>query len=229
MLRWLPLLMIIAGLVSFFYFHLYEYLSFDRLKYHKQVILVWSQTHYKLAVFLYMLFYILAVAMSIPSNFIFAMTGGMLFGLWQGLLYALISATVGSVLVFLAIKIAFSAWFRQRTSRWIAKMEKGFHQNALNYILVLRLVPIFPFWLVNIVAALINVRTLTFAFGTLLGIIPLTAIYVSLGRNLSRAIDSDQALGFNIFIQPSLILPLIGLAILVLLPVCYKILKTARH
>jgi uncharacterized membrane protein YdjX (TVP38/TMEM64 family) len=223
--RWLPLLFIVFGLVSFFYFHLYQYLNFHHLKEHKQTIVAWTAANYKLAVGLYMLFYIATVSMSIPGNFIFAMTGGMLFGLWQGLLYALISATIGSVFIFLAIKLAFSDWFKQRTDRWIAKMEQGFNQNAFNYIVVLRLIPIFPFWLVNIVAAILGVRTVVFGLGTLLGIIPLMTVYVSLGRHLSQIIDSDQAIGLNLFAQPGIILPLMGLAVLALLPVGYNRLK----
>jgi uncharacterized membrane protein YdjX (TVP38/TMEM64 family) len=224
-MKYLPIaiLLIIAGLL--FYFGLFHYLTFDSLKTHRQLLLNWTAQHYIQAVLLYSLIYIITVACSIPGATILTLAGGFLFGWLLGSLYVVVSATLGAVLLFLAVKLAFREWMLKRTSRWIKRMEKGFQQNAFSYLLFLRFIPLFPFWLVNIIPALLGVRLRTFFVATFLGIIPGSMVYVSVGNGLGKIFDQNKTPDFSIIFSPAIFLPLIGLAVLSLLPVGYRIYK----
>jgi uncharacterized membrane protein YdjX (TVP38/TMEM64 family) len=144
--------------------------------------------------------------------------GGCLFGAWLATFYTVIGATAGATLVFLAVRAGFDGLAR-RAGPSAARLEAGFRRNAFNYLLVLRLVALFPFWLVNLVAALLGVRLRTYVLATLIGIIPGTFVYASFGSGLSAAIERP---GRDIMLRPAVLLPLLGLALLALLPVAYR-------
>ena len=101
-------------------------------------------------------------------------------------------------------------------------MEAGFQRNALSYLLVLRLVPIFPFWLVNLVPAFLNVPLRVYVLGTFLGIIPGTVVFASIGNGLGVLLADCRKPDFGVVFQPMVLLPLLGLAVLALLPVLVK-------
>jgi uncharacterized membrane protein YdjX (TVP38/TMEM64 family) len=128
--------------------------------------------------------------------------------------------------VFLAARSAVGDALRRRAGPFAAKLEDGFRENALSYLLVLRLIPLFPFWLVNIVPALLGVPTRTYVAGTLLGIIPGTFVFVSVGNGIEAVIDQGGVPGLEIFLEPAVFLPLAGLTLLALLPVGYKQLRS---
>lgn len=190
-LRLLPIAIILVALCLFFHADLYHYLSFNSLKSHRHLLISWTDQHYILAVGCYMLCYILSVAISLPASLFFMLTAGFLFGIFPGFLYAVISAVIGSVIVFLAVNIAFAEWVEAKAGHRLKKMERGFTKNAFNYLVILRLLPIFPFWLVNIAAALLNVRLRVFVSATFFGMMPLALIYVTVGRSLGALFDSQ--------------------------------------
>ena len=107
----------------------------------------------------------------------------------------------------------------QRAGPFFGKLEAGFRADAFNYLLFLRLVPVFPFWLVNLVPALAGVRLGTFLFATFIGIIPGTFVYASLGSGLGRIVEQPD---LAIIFHPSVLGPIVGLAVLALIPVWYK-------
>lgn len=224
--RWIPLIILLIVLSFFFYFRLDKYVSFESLKNHRQLLLHWTSEHYFLTVSIYILIYIVGVAVSIPGAVFFTLAGGFLFGIWLGTLYVVIGATMGAIILFIAVKMALADWVLQKSSKWIKQMEKEFQENAFNYLLTLRLIPIFPFWLVNVISALLDVRLATFVSATFLGIIPGAFIYASVGHGLSTLFDSNQLPNLNIIFTPPILLPLLGLAILALLPVLYKFYKS---
>lgn len=208
--------------MCFFYFKLYTILSFESLAQHRLMLLQWKEENYLLAVLFYMLAYTLAVTASFPGILIFSLTGGFLFGLFPGVLYVLLSATTGSVLLYLAIKFAFADWVRIKVEKRLQQVEPGFQENAFYYLLALRLMPIFPFFLVNILAGLLNLRLLLFVSATFLGLIPATIIYTSLGQNLSSLWEQNPASLSSFLLQPRFLWPLLSLAALVLIPTLYK-------
>jgi uncharacterized membrane protein YdjX (TVP38/TMEM64 family) len=221
-MRWIPLFLLILGLSLAIYFRLYTYLSFASLQKHHAFLAQWTHEHYLLSVCCFIAIYIISVAISIPGAVFLTLISGFLFGLFWGTIYVVFSATIGAMVLFLAINTAFGEWLTQRAGDRIKKMELGFKQHAFNYLLTLRLIPIFPFWLINIAAALLNVSTRTFLTATFIGIIPGSFIYVSIGSGLNHLFDTGQAPNLTIIFTPPILLPLIGLAILSLIPVFYK-------
>ncbi len=226
--RFIPIIVLLVALGLFFYFHLYEYLSFDLLREKRGVLLQWTSSHYVLAVLLYIIVYTIAVAVSIPGATILTLIGGFLFGTWLGTIFVVFSATVGATIIFLAAKTAVGEFFANKAGPFVQKMEKGFQENAISYMLVLRLVPLFPFWLVNIVPAILNVRLPVYFFTTLAGIIPGSFVYVLIGNGLGAIFDQGKTPDLGIIFKPEILAPLIGLAILSMIPIIYKRIKARK-
>ncbi len=220
--NWLILIILLLGCIAFFYFDLATYFTFDSLKQHRQLLLAWTKTHYLLTVITFMLIYIIAVAISIPGATFLTLVGGFLFGIFWGTMYVVISATLGSFCIFLAVRMALESWIEKKAARWVNKMRRGFQENAVQYLLVLRFVPLFPFWVVNIVPALLGVRPAVFFVTTLIGIIPGSFIYVLLGSGLGHVFDQNQTPNLKIIFEPSILIPLIALGLLSILPTFYK-------
>ena len=170
--RFLPLAALAAGLVIFFALGLHRYLSFGALAENRDFLIGLVEDHPVTAPLAFMAVYALAVAFSIPGAVVLTIAGGFMFGTWAGGIYVVIGATVGAVGVFLAARTAFGQAYASRAGPWIRRLEAGFRENALSYLLVLRLVPLFPFWLVNLVPAFLGVPLTTYALGTFVGIIP---------------------------------------------------------
>ena len=152
-----------------------------------------------------------------------------LFGLLLGKLLVVIGATLGATIIFLVARSALGDTLREKAGPRVRKMEEGFREDALNYLLVLRLIPIFPFWLVNIVPAVLGVALSTYVLGTAIGIIPGSFVYASVGNGLGAVFDAGQSPDLGIIFSPEIILPIVGLAILAILPVLYKKLRGRPH
>jgi len=226
--RLLPLGVLLAALVVAFALRLDRYLSFEQLAAHREWLLAEVARLGLVAPVLFVLVYAAATGLSIPGATILTLTGGFLFGTLAGTAIAVIGATLGAAIVFLVARTAFGDALRARAGPFIRKLEDGFRANALNYLLVLRLVPLFPFWLVNLVPAFLGVRLSTFVVGTFIGIIPGAFVYASLGSGVGALIESGERPDLGIIFTPRVLLPLVGLAVLALLPVAYKWLQRKR-
>jgi uncharacterized membrane protein YdjX (TVP38/TMEM64 family) len=220
-------LLILLGL--FFYFRLYRYLSFESLKENRAFLLAWSEQHFVWVVLGFIGIYTISVACSIPGAILLTLTAGVLFGIWWGTLWVVISATLGAFIVFLAVELALRDWVAKKTAKWLKGMEQGFQANAFSYLLILRLVPLFPFWLVNIVPALLGVSKRTFMIATFIGIIPGSFVYVLVGNGLGSIFDTNETPNLGIIFDPKVLLPLIALAMLSLAPVVYKMIQRRRQ
>ena len=141
---------------------------------------------------------------------------------YLGLLYVVVGATIGATLLFLAAKTALGDALRARAGGFVKKMEDGFRKNAFNYLLFLRLVPAFPFWLVNLVPAFLGVTLRTYVVATFIGIIPGAIVYTSVGNGLGAVFDAGESPDFGIIFRPEILLPIVGLAVLALVPVLYQ-------
>jgi uncharacterized membrane protein YdjX (TVP38/TMEM64 family) len=231
-MKYIPVSLVLICLAAAYYFGLTQYLQFDTFKTYHYLLLQWRDQHYTLSILLYCLIYIICTAISIPGGLIFTLAGGFLFGLVTGTICVILSATVGATLIFLAVKYAFSnwlsSWLTHKSAPWVKRMAVGFKRNEFSYLLFLRLIPLFPFWIVNIVPALLNVRIKTFISATFIGIIPGTFIYISVGNGLNKIFEAGGTPDFSIIFTPAVLFPLLGLAGLSLLPVLYR-LYTKRH
>ncbi len=222
----LPLLAIVAGFVVFFAFGGHNYLSFSALSEHRETLQTWYAENTFVVTVGFCVLYALAVAFSLPGAVWMTLLGGFMFGTVLGAVLIISSATLGAVLIFLAARYALADFFRARAGATIQKMEAGFRQNAMSYLLVLRLVPIFPFWLVNLVPAFLGVRLSTYTIATFLGIIPGSVVYCSVGSGLGDLFEQGREPDLSIIFQPNILLPILGLAGLSMLPVVYKKIKS---
>ena len=219
----LPILVIAIALGLFFSLGLHRYFTLDTLRDNREALQGWVEASPFLAVGLFMLIYATAVAISFPGASILTVFGGFLFGLWPGVPAIVLAATLGALVIFIAAKTALSDFLSGRAGGFVEKMERGFHENELSYMFLLRLVPVFPFWAINIAAGLLGVSTRNFFVGTLFGIIPGSFVYASIGNAAGAAFDAGTEVTLSgILFKPETLLPIIGLAVLALIPVILK-------
>ncbi|HUC60756.1 MAG TPA: VTT domain-containing protein [Alphaproteobacteria bacterium] len=229
MRQWLALGALLAGLALFFALGGGHVATFDYLSRHRATLIAEVDRHKALAALVYILAYVALAACSIPGALAMTLFGGFLFGPALGTACAAIGATIGATILFLVARSTLGATLRSRAGPWLARMRRGFQANAASYLLVLRLVPLFPFWLVNLVPACLGMDARAFALATFFGILPATAVYAFLGAGLGQVLDAGRAPAFDAILEPRILLPLLGLAILALVPVVYKGLKVRRR
>lgn len=217
-----PLVVIAAGIIGFFALGGDQYLSFETLSQNRQTILDWTAEHYLVSVLIFVVVYHLVTMFSIPGAVWLSLGGGFVYGAVEGTVYIVLGATSGAVAIFLLAKYAMYDFFRAKVGKKLHKMEAGFREDAFNYMLVLRLLPIMPFWVVNLVPALLGVRVSVYGFATLIGIIPGAFVYASVGSGLGVIFDRGDTPDLGVIFEPQVLLPLIGLSVLSLLPVIYK-------
>ncbi|MEM9627116.1 MAG: TVP38/TMEM64 family protein [Pseudomonadota bacterium] len=220
--RLLPLALLAAAAIGIFSTGLHNYLSFDALREHRETLLALVADNGALAPLGFIAIYAIATAISVPGGVVLTIAGGFLFGTWLGGLYVVIGATLGATLIFLIAKTSLGDALRSKAGPRLQRMEEGFKENALSYLLFLRLIPLFPFWLVNLVPAFLGVGLMTFVIGTFFGIIPGSLVFASVGNGLGAVFDEGGTPDLGIIFKPSVIGPIIALAILSLLPIAYK-------
>ncbi|TVR99500.1 MAG: TVP38/TMEM64 family protein [Rhodospirillales bacterium] len=223
--RLIPVAIIAIGFVAFFALGGDEYLSFEVLKDNRRSLLDWRADNELVAALAFMALYVLLTAFSVPGGVWMTIGGGFLFGTLFATAYVVVGATIGATLVFLAARYAFADYLRSKAGPAMRKMEAGFRENALNYLLFLRLIPVFPFWLVNLVPAFLGVRVTTYVLATLFGIIPGAFVYASVGNGIGAVIDAGEEPDLGIIFEPAILIPIVGLGLLALLPVIYKWIK----
>lgn len=227
-LRLLPLAAIALGLAAVFAFDLDRYLSFEALSERRETLLAWRDRHFALALAAFVAAYVAMTALSVPGAVWMTVGGGFLFGAPLATALVVLGATAGATLIFLAARYALADWLRAKAGPAIRRMEAGFSRNALSYMLVLRLVPLFPFWLVNLVPAFLGVRLRDFVLGTLLGIVPGTFVFAAVGSGLGAVFDAGAEPDLAILFEPAILLPIVGLAVLALIPVGYRRWRAGR-
>jgi len=218
----LPVVVVIGIFAAFFLLGGPEFITFDALKKHRQTLLDWTANRHLLVALGFMALYCVMVAATIPGALVMTLAGGFLFGVAEATIYIVFSATLGATAIFLIARYAFRDYFKEKAGPAIRRMEDGFKEDALSYLLVLRLVPMFPFFIVNLVPAFLGVPLRTYFFGTLFGIIPGTFVYCLVGNGLGAIIDKGGEPNLGRIFEPEILSALIGLAVLSLIPVVYK-------
>jgi uncharacterized membrane protein YdjX (TVP38/TMEM64 family) len=226
--RIVPLALLALGVAAFLALGLDRHVTFEALRENRAVLRESVAAHPALAPVVYMAIYAAAVAMSLPGGAVMTLAGGFLFGAILGTAYVVIAATLGAACLFIIARTALGDILRAKAGPFVRKMESGIQENALSYLLVLRLVPAFPFWVVNLVPALLGVRLSTFVLGTAIGIIPGTFVFATFGAGLGGIFDAGGEVSLKAVLTPETIAGLIGLAVLALLPIAVKSLKARR-
>lgn len=221
-IRWLPLAIIMILLLIFFYCGFHHLFNLSTLVQYRKELLHLVQNHYFSFVMAYILVFIFTVTISFPSGALLTVFGGFLFNVFPGIIYVEISATIGACLLFLAIRTSVGHYLERRNKGWIAEFEDGFRQNAWHYLFFLRLIPFLPFGVVNIIPALMNIPLFQFFSATVIGIMPISLLYLILGRDIGVSLASDQIPGLELLIQPKFIIPVLLLTVLALISFLYR-------
>ncbi len=205
-----------AVVVAFFYFDLGRYLSLDALKANRDALLAFTDRHYVASVSIFVLGYCALVAVSLPGAIFFTLAGGFLFGSVIGTLYINLGATSGATLAFLVSRYLLRNIVEQKFGKWVAPLQDGFGKNAFSYLMTLRLIPLFPFFVVNLVCGLTRVPLATFVGATALGIIPGSFVFAYAGRQLGT-INSVKEIA-----SPNVLMAFTLLGLLALAPILYQ-------
>ena len=176
----------------------------------------------------YMAVYITAVAFSLPGALWLSLAGGLMFGTWQGGLIIIVAATIGASGLFMAARYIVGDALRARAGLSLQKFEAAFHRDAWSYMLILRLLPIFPFFIVNLGAALVGVRFPVFLLTTFFGIMPGTFVFASIGNGISVLLQAGQQPDLGVMSDPQILGPLLALALLSLAPIIWRRFKGAE-
>lgn len=201
--KWIPLGIIVILMLAVYFSGLSHYLTFHKLKEHRQTIVAFVSSHWLQASLYFILLYMIVAALSIPVELFLSIAGGFLFPQPFSTIYIVIGATIGATLVFLAAKTAFGSILKKKTGGFLNKFQAGFQKNGALYLLFLRLIPIFPFWLVNLAPAFLNVPLTTFVWTTFVGIIPGSFVFAEAGAGLGAILDSNQEFSLATLLNPN--------------------------
>ena len=236
--RLAPVIVIAAAGIFVVAMGWHRQLSLETLVRHRAMLDEFVAAHYAAALAAFLAVYIAAVSLSVPGAVFLTISGGLLFGTVVGGAAAVVAATIGATVIFLIARSAFSGYVLRRAGPRLGKLVDGFCADAFCYLLFLRIVPVFPFFLVNLAPALVGVRVATFMAATALGIIPATFVFASVGEGLNSVIRAQAAmyhaclaaggaecrLDFNpaAALTPQLIGALVALGLLALAPVLMR-------
>ncbi|MGH7209471.1 MAG: TVP38/TMEM64 family protein [Nitrospiraceae bacterium] len=210
------LLLFAAAIGAFFYFDLGRYLSLEALKSNRDALLAFTEQHFASAVALYITIYCVVVAVSLPGAAILTLAGGFLFGSVLGTVFVNLGATTGATLAFLAARYLLRDWVEGKFGHRIGAIQEGFSKNAFSYLMTLRLIPLFPFFIVNLVSGLTRVSLATYVAATAIGIIPGSFVFAYAGRQLGM-INSLKEIA-----SPNVLLAFTLLGLLALVPIIYR-------
>lgn len=214
--RFMIAALIMSAIASFFIFDLGRYLSLDALKQNRDQLLAFTEANYATSVALFILLYVVVTGLSLPGAVILTLAGGFLFGGVSGTLFVNLGATTGATLAFLAARYLLRDWVEQKFGKWIGPVQQGFAKNAFSYLMTLRLIPLFPFFAVNLVSGLTRVSIGTYVAATAIGIIPGSFVYAYAGRQLGT-INSLKEIA-----SPNVIGAFVMLGLLALAPIVYR-------
>lgn len=218
---WL-VLAIIGAIVALRATGLTDHLSLETLARHRVALTTFVADNLLLAAAAYVAVYAGAVALSVPGAVILTLTGGFLFGAVLGTLLTVVGATFGATGVFLLATRIFGADALDRLGPAAQKLAEGIRSNAASYLLVLRLVPVFPFFLVNLVPAFVGVRLPVYVVTTFVGILPGTAVFTLAGAGLGDVLAAGGDFDIGSVLTPQIIGALLGLAALSLAAIPIK-------
>lgn len=227
--RLLPLGLIAIALAFFFAFGGPDYVNLETLKENRELLSGFVNDNLVMTLLGFIALYAFLVGISFPGASFLSIFGGFMFGTFIGGAGIVIGATLGATGIFLAARFAIGDTLSKKAGPYIKKFEAGLKDNELSYLFILRLIPAFPFFIVNIVPALFDVKLRNYIVSTFFGIIPGALVYASIGDGIGAVFDAgDDVQLSGLMTQPRILAPIIGLIILALIPVIYKKFKSAK-
>ena len=203
-----------------------ELISFEALKENRSDISNFRDENFILSIILFWLFYFLLVVFSLPGAAVASVSGGFLFGLNLGLLINVTAASTGATVLFILVRYGLKSFKYSRSSdfdnNFAVKIKNGLIQNQVSIMLILRLVPLVPFFLANILPALVGVRLFNFIWTTVIGIIPGGIVFTWIGAGVGEVFDRNEYPDIELLFTPAILGPLLGLAALILIPMILR-------
>ncbi|MCZ6512763.1 MAG: TVP38/TMEM64 family protein [Nitrospinae bacterium] len=220
----IALLSVIGAVVAlFFVFDLGQYLSLESLKSNRDYLRAFYDANAVAMVAAFIGVYIVTVALSLPGATILTLCAGAIFGSVTGTLVVNVGATIGATLAFLVARFLLRDWVEKKFGAKLKPFNDGFSKNAINYMLFLRLVPLFPFFLINLVSGLTQIRLSVYFFGTMFGILPGTFVYANAGSNLASINQLSDIASLEVLGAFAL------LGLFALIPTLYKFIKSRNN
>jgi uncharacterized membrane protein YdjX (TVP38/TMEM64 family) len=217
------LVLLVAAVAAFLAFGGTPYLTLDAAKQHAESLRAFTETHYAVALALAFAVYATAASLSLPSGTVLSLTFGFLFGRWIATALVVTAGTLGATILFLAVHHLFGDALRRRLGQVGERINEGFTHDGFSWLLFLRLTPFFPYFLVNLVPALTEIRARTYVAATSLGILPSTLIVTNLGQAFG-AIESTRGL-----LTPEALIALSLFGLLALVPVLVHHVRSKRR
>lgn len=226
--RLLPIGIVLLCLALFIALGGPDYVNMESLRNNRETLSGFVENNLLLTFLGFILIYAVLVGISFPGAGFLSIFGGFLFGTFMGGAGNVIGATLGATSIFLAARYAIGDALTKKAGPYMKKFEAGLKENELSYLFILRLVPAFPFFIVNIVPALFHVKLRNYVLTTFFGIIPGALVYASIGDGIGAVFDAGEDVELSgLMTQPRILAPIIGLIILSLIPVIYKKIKKA--
>lgn len=226
LVRFLPIVILVAGLAVAYVSGLQNYLSLAYLQQQRGTLTELVGQKPVISAFLFFLAYVAAVAFSLPAASVLTIFGGFLFGWLLGGTIVVFAATIGATILFLAARTSFGSELREKLGDKAAAFAEGLNKDAFNYLLILRLAPVFPFFVVNVAPALFNVKTRDYVLATFIGIIPGTFAYSWLGEGVGSILDAAQTSGqtpsVKSLVTPEITIAFAALAIVAAIPLIIR-------
>ncbi|MEE9453275.1 MAG: TVP38/TMEM64 family protein [Paracoccaceae bacterium] len=223
----MPLLVIaivaIAGAVL-----LRDYLSFAALRDNREALLSWRDQNYLVAALVFVAIYIVIVAFSLPGAAVASLAGGFLFGIVNGAIFNIGAATVGATLIFLAARMGLGDFLSRKLENAegiVGKIKKGLDENEISFLLLMRFVPAFPFFVANLVPALVGTRLSRFIWTTFVGIIPGGIVFTWVGAGLGEVFARGETPNLGIIFEWQILGPILALCALSVLPIILKLFR----
>lgn len=221
--RFGPLIVLVVVAAAFFAVGGQQYVTLDALRDNRQLLLDFVARNPVGSALALVGIYAALVAISFPGASLLTIAAGLFFGTWLGGSLVVVGATIGATTVFTIARNASGDALRKRIGNWGEKLADGFRDNAFSYLMLLRLLPVAPFWLVNIVPALFGVKLRDYVLATAIGIIPGTFVYASIGAGAGAILAAGGELNLRgALLKPEVIGPILALAALSLIPILYK-------
>lgn len=220
--RFLPLILLATAFAAIWWSGLARELTWAGLARHQAELTGWVRAHPVLAWVGYVGIYTASTALSLPQASLLSVAGGLLFGAFLATALTVTGATAGAVVLFLAARTALGQSMERRGGTGLARLREALRRDGFSYLLAMRLVPVFPFWLLNLAASVCGMRLGTFALATFIGIIPGTFVFSWIGAGLGSVLAAGQTPDLSVIFSLPVLGPLLALAVLSLLPIAWK-------
>ena len=223
-------IIVIVAVIGFF--TLRDYLTFETIRDNREALNQFKDNNYLVTSLVFLVIYIVIVAFSLPGAAIASLTGGFLFGLFPGTLYNVLAATIGAMIIFIAARMGLGDFLARKMDTGtgtVQKLRDGLRENEISVLFLLRLVPAVPFFVANLLPALVGVKFRNFVITTFFGIIPGALVYTWVGVGLGEVFARGEAPNLSIIFEWYILGPILGLCALALLPIVINIFRKSKQ